>query len=344
MRHPLLAAVLLSALGTAAGAADEIVRTDGRKFVGVVQSADRAGLTLKPSLGDAVEVATADIARVSWDGEPSGLSLVRNVEAAGRLGEARDGYREALSDLQSNRAFVRQDLEFLLARTLAALAARSPSDDAAAAEAREALSALPPDSFRRDPSLKVLADLHRARGEFDEAAAAYTALSESPVPRAGLAGRTELARLALSRGDAAGAKERFARIAADAAEQELPDAALAARLGGAAADVSLGDAGPALAESDAILSEADPSDAAVRAGAYLRRGDALRALGRPKEALLAYLHVDTLFPAAAEAHAESLLRLSELWAELGLPARATDAAVKLKTRYPNSEWAARVGG
>jgi hypothetical protein len=88
-----------------------------------------------------------------------------------------------------------------------------------------------------------------------------------------------------------------------------------------------------------------PADATpLQAEAYLRQGDSLRATGKNKPALYAYLHVDLLFPGEEEFHAEALYRLSQLWSTVGHADRAAEDSARLQDRYPNSEWAKQVTG
>ena len=72
--------------------------------------------------------------------------------------------------------------------------------------------------------------------------------------------------------------------------------------------------------------------------AYVLQGNALQALNRAKEAVLAYLHVDILFPREAGYHAESLYHMTKLWKAVQLPERGLEAEAKLQSSYPNSEW------
>ena len=62
-----------------------------------------------------------------------------------------------------------------------------------------------------------------------------------------------------------------------------------------------------------------------------------------KPALMAYLHVDVLYAGEPAQHAEALLRLSELWGPSGHEDRAVEASTRLAERYPNSQWAKKIG-
>ena len=90
---------------------------------------------------------------------------------------------------------------------------------------------------------------------------------------------------------------------------------------------------------EGILAKADPENVELHARAYNTLGNAWKKAGRDKEALLAFLHVDVLYFAVPEAHAEALANLSELWTKMHKTRRAARARNILDERYKNSRWA-----
>ena len=95
---------------------------------------------------------------------------------------------------------------------------------------------------------------------------------------------------------------------------------------------------------DEVTEKGPIEDTAVQAEAYVLQGRALQGLGRYKEAALAYLHVDILFPRETGFHAESLYQLSHLWKLVQHPDRSAEAAGKLVQIYPNSDWRKKLAG
>ena len=77
------------------------------------------------------------------------------------------------------------------------------------------------------------------------------------------------------------------------------------------------------------------------ARAYNALGTALRKAGKPYDALLAFLHVDILYFASPEDHAEALANLAALWHEVHKTDRAIQAQETLRKRYKNSRWASQ---
>ena len=88
-----------------------------------------------------------------------------------------------------------------------------------------------------------------------------------------------------------------------------------------------------------ILKAADPDDAPLMARGYNVLGNAYRQAGDPKRALLAFLHVDLLYPTVADAHAEALANLADLWDQVHKSDRANRARKTLAEDYKESPWA-----
>ena len=95
----------------------------------------------------------------------------------------------------------------------------------------------------------------------------------------------------------------------------------------------------AIATLDAVISKASESESQTLAEAWLLKGDCFRSKNLPKDALMAYLHVDVLYASEPAAHAEALFRLAALWAPSGHQDRSDDAQARLTEKYPNSSWA-----
>ena len=154
----------------------------------------------------------------------------------------------------------------------------------------------------------------------------------------------QLGQLLLSSNDAAGALAAFQQVI----EQSAGDASSSAAqfdglLGKAACQQSQGQTDEALATLDDIISKASESESTTLAHAWNLRGDCFRAKSMPKDALMAYLHVDVLYPSEPAAHAEALFHLVTLWAPAGHQDRSDEAMTKLSLKYPNSTWTKQAG-
>jgi len=94
----------------------------------------------------------------------------------------------------------------------------------------------------------------------------------------------------------------------------------------------------AVKAAEAIIAKADPEQAELHALAYNVLGTALRKASKPKDALLAFLHVDVLYPHYPDAHAEALANLTQLWNELNKNERGARCRQLLEEQYRNSPW------
>ncbi len=75
-----------------------------------------------------------------------------------------------------------------------------------------------------------------------------------------------------------------------------------------------------------VIKAAPAEDAATQSAAHNTLGACLRAAGRPKEALYAYLHTDMLFSKEKDEHARALAQIAQLWRDpqLNRPDRAEE--------------------
>jgi len=140
--------------------------------------------------------------------------------------------------------------------------------------------------------------------------------------------------------DIAQAAEAFDSVIRNNAEGELAEAQrLAARLGKARCYANTDRPDEAIKMITEIITKAEPEDIELHARAYNALGTAHRKADRVQDALLAFLHVDTLYFQVSEAHAEALSNLAQLWNEIGKTEEAVRAQQILAERYKNSPWA-----
>ncbi|MFH5803213.1 tol-pal system YbgF family protein [Alienimonas sp. DA493] len=318
--------------------ADSVTPRGEPTIPGTITAGDRSELTIKPATDPAETVPAAEIAEVSWDGEPATMGAARGREGRGDLVGALEVYREAAPKMASIGPLAKADGQFLVARVLGKLALNDPARRAEAVASLQQFVKDYPDHFRTDPALRMLVDVQTAAGELDAAAATLEQLKQSPSEEFQTAAAVAEGQLALKRNEADAALSAFDSVLQNAEGR----AAAEAKIGRAAALTRLNRHDEALTVLEGVLDETDASDAELRAAAHVGRGESLQATGETKPAILEYLKVDVLYSGASAAHAESLYHLSRLWATVGLPERAAEAAAKLKTNYPNSDWAGKL--
>lgn len=278
---------------------------------------------------------------VQFDSEPSELAQGRAAVHAGRYddGLALLGKIDA-SEIK--RADIVSDVEFY--KALAAARAAISGFGSKAEAGRQLLNFEEghKTSFHYYETCETLGDLLTALNKFDKAESYYNKLALAPWPdykmRAGvLAGRSAVSQKQFEK-----AIEKFDEVlASDASGKEADRHKLAASLGKASALAGSGKTDEAIKSVEEIIAKADAENQELHARAYTILGNCYKAANKKKEALLAFLHVDLLYPRFAEQHAEALANLATLWAEVDKPERATQARNTLKEKYPDSAWAAK---
>ncbi|HAB11241.1 MAG TPA: hypothetical protein DCE47_06090 [Planctomycetaceae bacterium] len=346
----LLTLVVSLSATRSAQAIDQVIRKSSANPVrGKITAISKTGLTVKPQVGADVMVPANDIVDVRWDGEPVKLITARGADRASRYTQALKAYADVESDPKAAADNINKDLKFLVARATAgqALAGAGKLEDARAK--LEAFLQVGATSFRYFDAVGLLGRVELAAGSHDKAKAQFTALAGAPWLDYKMAGQSAQARVLLAQGNVDGALSAFQAVITQGGNN--PDKAIKGQrfqavLGKSSCLIrKQGQASftAALKDLDGVLAEASDSDSRVLAEAYLRQGDCLRLLGRQKEAVLSYLHVDLLFAAEATLHAESLFHLGTLWSAVGHPDRASSARERLRSDYPQSSWAKKLG-
>ena len=319
-------------------------RSSATRAQGEIGEITKTDVTLKPRTGDAEKIPVNDIVLIQWTGEPPGLVAARNDEAGGRYQRALDAYNKAVADSKSDAAGLKVDLTYFIARTTAKMAQSNPAQIDAGIKALEDFKSKNPNSYHFYPATQFLGDLYLTKKDYPKAKAAFEALAQAPFSDYKMASKIALARQSLAENNVAEAQAAFeAVVQMDAKTPAELSRKQEAKLGVAHCLQTQKDYVKAAALLDEVIQETAPDDARVQAEAYLRQGDCLEAAGKAPEALMAYLHVDVLFPTQSAYHAEALYHLSKLWISAKQqPDRAADAEDRLTSDYPNSEWAKKL--
>jgi tetratricopeptide (TPR) repeat protein len=198
------------------------------------------------------------------------------------------------------------------------------------------------DTFHFYDAAEALGDIAVAMNRPQDAARYYGQLENAPWPDMQFRGMVRMAEaLRAAGGNQVGeALKRYEAIAASAVEgKEAERQKQFAIVGKVSCQAELGQADAGLTEIQTLIDATPAEDVELLARAYNALGACHRAASRPKDAILAYLHVDLLFSQQAESRAESLHYIVQLWTELGKPDRAEEAKAKLQTQYEGSAWA-----
>ncbi len=286
-------------------------------------------------------VPANEIERVRWESEIAQVSQNRIEERNGQFDKAVEGYQAALKDAANEN--LRTDLEFHIARATAAKALKDEDKYDDAIELLEKFRTSHSTNFRYYEALRLLAQLDMAKGDVEKGNAALQAMADAPWTDFKMETDILKAKVALAHDDVGAALKALDGVIsvkpANLAETSRRYEALLTNASCLQKQTKYQQATDVLT---GILDEASDDDTKTLAETCIRLGDCYQAGGRTKEAILAYLRVDILFPKEKKQHAEALYYLSRLLAQDGKPDKASDAAARLQEHYPRSPWTARL--
>lgn len=333
-------ALVLTSFTSTVWAADVIeVRGETAKLNGTVTDVSKDKVSFKTTKDEVKELPVGQISQIIWEGEPTALKQGRSHEAGGRLPQAMEAYAKAATDYKGDKAPIKADIDYFNVRVQALIASNDPT------KIDDALKTLN-DFLSKNSSSRhfyeasgFLVELNLAKKDAAGAKAAAEALAKSPGNEQKMAAKIALGRVALMENQIAEAQKLFDEAVAmptnGPAEESRKQEA---RLGLAHCLYSEKKFDEAITLLDDVIAKSAPEDGRVQAEAYVRQGDCYLGANKSKEALLAYLHVDVLFPTQKAVHPEALYHLSQLWTVVQQPDRATEAVDKLNSEYPNSPW------
>jgi tetratricopeptide (TPR) repeat protein len=343
LRGSLKMAALLPVLGLVAPVlADEVVLVPGTtvknavggRVRGTIQSESPSEVVVK--LGNnATSVPVGEIVSVRYDGQPASFALAEAKESANQLGEAADLYKKAAAEA-AGKPLVEQAAKFRQAQLVAELALGDPGRTAEAVALLEAVVKAYPNSRHIVASLDALARLQLQKGDY--AAVEKTIADMAKVPQSADRAAVLRARLFDKKGEHEKAIAEYDRLIQGSEAGSLRQRE--ARLAKAESFVAAKKFAEAESDVRAVIKAAPAEDYQAQSAAYNTLGDCLRAAGKPKDALVAYLHTDMLYSKDKEQHPRALAQLSKLWRELKRDDRADEAWNRLKQEYPQSPWLA----
>jgi tetratricopeptide (TPR) repeat protein len=335
----ILAAGICLAVGSAGWALDGIRTTDGgAPQPGEIKAIGPFEVELLVGRRSRM-IPVNQIVAIYFDDEPDELTKGRDALLDGR-------YEDALATLgkldpdEQKRPEIKQDIEYYTALCRAELALGGGGDILAAGRQMAAFVNTYKDSYHWLKANEILGDLYLANGDYKFAEDSYARLSQAPWPDYKMRAGVAVGGARLAQDKTAEALESFEGVLAIDATGELADLQrLAATLGRARCLTAEKQYHEAIETINGVILAVDPEQVELCAQAYNALGTALRESGEIKQARMAFLHVDVLYFAVPQMHAEALANLAELWEESNMTERAARARRILKTRYKNSPWA-----
>ncbi|MCA9133000.1 MAG: hypothetical protein KDA45_07585, partial [Planctomycetales bacterium] len=271
----------------------------------------------------------ADVRKISFDDEPSGLDRARENVLLGQ-------YEQALEEVKKiplegiENPLVKQDVEFYRFYCEGKLGLTGGGDKIAAVQGLLALVQANRQTHHLYEASELLGELALALGQPQQAARYFGVLLSASSEETQAIGRYRLGEVELAQGKAPEAKARFQELL-DAPSQtpQMIRIKSLAEVGLAVCDNLAGNSQQALDDLAAMVQSHDSTDQGLFARINNAMGACYESLGQPKRALLRYLQTDLLFFTDAEAHAEALYHLAKLWPAAGEPARAAEARERL---------------
>ncbi len=318
-------------------------RGDEKRIGGEIKTVTRNEIVVFQKVGNKEEKIPAnEVEKVEWEGEPIEFGPGRGHEEIGNYPLAMTTFTAAAVDAKGASAHIRADIDFFIARTAAKMAIADPAQADVAFTKLKAFVTVNRDNFRFYEAQTLLAEVALRTNQALVADTAFSSLKTAPWSDTKMAGMIGLARVQLADKKIPQAKTGFDEVVAMPAATPAEIARrLQAMLGQARCMQLQMQHAEALKVLEQVVEQADADETRTLAQAYLLQGDSLVALAQnPKDAVLAYLHVDVIPSLAAESdlHAEALFQLSKLWGTIGQAARGTEASAKLEQLYPKSEW------
>lgn len=339
------AVILSAAFATTAQAQqmDGVVGPNGISTFGTITATTSDQVTIRTRTGDTV-FPVDEIQKIMFAEDPKELRRARDLVGRDQLESARSELQK-VSTAGITRPEVLQDIAFYKAYVDGKLAISGGGDKTAAVTALRDFAENP--ANRNSPHyydcVQLLGDLAVALGRNDAATKYYGLLEKAPWPAYQMRAGVLLARALYANRQIKESLDKYNSLLAmprdDARSREQK---LFAQIGKAECTAELGQPEEGIAVLDKIITENDPQkNALLFARAYNALGTCYLKLNKPKDALLAYLHVDLLFFHDPDSHAEALYHLRKLWGTVNRPERARQADNLLKTRYGGTAWASR---
>ena len=325
--------VLWGGAASSAEAADRLYEKEGGNVSGKVAATDKKGVQLKK--GSSTQTfASGAILKILYEGDPSSLTKGREFAIDGQCEQALQELKKVDAS-QDKRQVIKADVAFYTAMCQTRLALAGKGKKETAAKAMLSFASTYKKSWHFYDAAKMLGDLALALGNSNKALAYYKALSSSPSSETKVESVYLQGLVHLKSKDHEKALTQLDKvIGLNAQTTATARTQMLAKAGKAVVLSQQGKSEEGLSLVKTLIGELNPTDIEMAARIYNAQGASYETSGDDEGAILAYLHTHLMFSSQPDAHAESLLRLVELWPKVGKPGRAAEARAELQQRYP----------
>ncbi|MFN3193400.1 MAG: tetratricopeptide repeat protein [Aureliella sp.] len=339
----LLTAILLASISfgaTPSFAADKVYPKNGVPASGQIKALSWTKATINVR-GKDQTFDMADVSKVAFDGEPRELERARDQFVNGQ-------YDQALEEIKKvdkggiSRKLITQDIDFYRWYCEGKMALSGNGDRNAAINGLRSIASANRTTHHLLDIAEMLGQLHMSIGKPKEAATFFGVLLRAPDDTTKAIGTYRLGLVELADDKTAEARKRLSSLASAASSSpEMKRLQNLARVALSVCDQRDGKTEEALKRLDTLVAATDSTDQELYARINNAKGACYLAQNKPTEALFHYLQTDLLFFSEAEAHAEALYHLSDLWKRYGNPSKAADARQRLSNQYASSAWASK---
>ena len=334
----LILAILLL-LPSLATAQDRIYPITGPRASGKIKTISPASIVIEVK-GKDQTYPVHEVRKVSFDEEPKELDRARDQVLNKQ-------YDQALEELRKigevSQPLVKQDVDFYRWYCEGKLGLAGNGDKNAAIRGLLAIASANRNTHHLYELSELLGQLAMAVNKPTEAIKYFGLLSRSPDATTQARGVYQLGNVYLLQNKADEAAAEFAKVSKVSANTpDMVRLKSLTKIGQALVDNIKGDSAKALKSLDDMIKKNDSTDHELFARISNAKGAIHQKMNKPQRAALDYLHTDLMFFTDAEAHAEALYHLSQLWPQLGEAARAAEARERLIKNYAASTWAAKL--
>lgn len=334
-------AAVIGSVAAAQDGFDVIVLQEGAPKRGQIVEMSKDSISIEAN-GVRSAVELNNVKRLAFSDEPTQLRTARTSIDNGQLEDALEKL-EQINKENVPRDIVEQEVDFYKAYCASKLALVGTGDKLAAGRLIGKF-AENSGSYHYYQANEIMGDLAAALNRPDSAATYYRKVAAAPWPDYKMRAAVLEGQALIDQNEYAEAEKRFDYVLAQTVNTPVATRQKEfANLGKAICVAQGGQPDAGVQTLEKIIANGDSRDGELFARTYNALGRCHALAKRPKDALLAYLHVDLLFYQDSAQHAEALYHLWQLWGAMQQEDRALKSRSLLRQRYPGSRWSSKQG-
>ncbi|MCA9193666.1 MAG: hypothetical protein KDB03_17965 [Planctomycetales bacterium] len=282
---------------------------------------------------------TAEVSKLVFDNEPTALDRARELISQQQYDQALEEIKKIESSGLKTSA-VQEDFEFYRWYCEGQLGLSGAGDKAAAERGLKTLAGKNRNTHHFYPLCELLGQLAMASSSPEAARPFFALMEKSSSKEIQALADWHMGELELALANSAEARARLQKVAnANFNAANMNSIKNLSLVGLARCDCLEGKVSEALEQLNKLVRNNDSADHELFARINNAKGECYLKNNQTQNALICYLQTDLLFFTDAQAHAEALYYLAQLWPKEGNGAKGVDARNRLKSSYASSVWA-----